>query len=143
MFAHVFLGPLYNVATFQDFLFSVVPAVLLIAFMGVVFVLRGPVAGALAAWGVWAGGPTASGVPAEGAPALADAGRADLEAFSDRYGLTKREHEVLALLAEGRNEPYVEGALGISRTTVKTHITHIYRKVGVSSRQQLIDVLRG
>ena len=50
---------------------------------------------------------------------------------------------MLLLLAEGRNEPYIESALGISRTTVKTHITHIYRKVGVSSRQQLIDVLRG
>lgn len=143
VFAYVFLGPLYNVTTFQDLLFSVVPAVLLIAFVGAVFVLRGPVAGALAAWGVWAADPTASGAPADGTSALADGGRGGLEVFSDRYGLTKRELEVLALLAEGRNEPYVESALGISRTTVKTHITHIYRKVGVSSRQQLIDVLRG
>ncbi len=71
-----------------------------------------------------------------------DDGRFDLESFAAGYGLTKRELEVLTLLAEGRNEPYVESALGISRTTVKTHITHIYRKVGVSSRQQLIDVLR-
>lgn len=70
-------------------------------------------------------------------------GRAALESFAARRGLTKREVEVLLLLAEGRNEPYIESALGISRTTVKTHITHIYRKVGVSSRQQLIDVLRG
>ena len=51
VFAYVFLGPLYNVTMFQDTLFSVVPAVLLIAFVGTVFVLRTFVARALAAWG--------------------------------------------------------------------------------------------
>ena len=61
--------------------------------------------------------------------------------ISEKHGLTRRETEVLVLLAEGRNEPYIEDVLGISRTTVKTHITHIYRKVGVSSRQGLLDVL--
>lgn len=145
VFAYVFLGPLYNVTMFQDTLFSVVPAVLLIAFVGAVFVLRTFVARALAAWGVRLGGGTAGlGRAAEG-PVMTDdgSGRAALESFAARRGLTKREVEGLLLLAEGRNEPYIESALGISRTTVKTHITHIYRKVGVSSRQQLIDVLRG
>ena len=135
VFAFVFLGPLYNVAVFQDTLFSVVPAVLLVSFAGVLFVLRASVAQALVAWGVVAASP-AGARPLEG-EALS------VEALGERYGLTKRELQVLALLAEGRNEPYVETALGISRATVKTHITHIYRKMGVTSRQQLIDVLRG
>ena len=145
VFAYVFLGPLYNVTMFQDTLFSVVPAVLLIAFVGTVFVLRTFVARALAAWGVRFGGGTAGLGRATEGPVMTDdgSGRAALESFAARRGLTKREVEVLLLLAEGRNEPYIESALGISRTTVKTHITHIYRKVGVSSRQQLIDVLRG
>lgn len=50
--------------------------------------------------------------------------------------------EVLVLLGEGRNEPYVEQALSVSRATVKTHISHIYQKTGVASRQELIDLLR-
>lgn len=139
IFAYIFLGPLYNVTLFQDTLFSVVPAVLLIAFVGVVFVLRRWVIAALGAWEVWSGTTPAP----LGGEALAFPTANKLEAFAAHYGLTKREFEVLSLLAEGRNEPYVESTLGISRTTVKTHITHIYRKVGVSSRQQLIDVLRG
>lgn len=139
IFAYIFLGPLYNVMLFQDILFSVVPAVLLIAFVGVVFVLRKWVVAALGSWEVWdSASPVLLSKEASEFPVTNK-----LEAFAARYGLTKREFEVLSLLAEGRNEPYVESTLGISRTTVKTHITHIYRKVGVSSRQQLIDVLRG
>ena len=133
VFAFVFLGPLYNVTVFQDLLFSMVPAALLVSFGAVLFVLRAPLMRALASWGLRA---QVEHVPRE-------APREDVGAIAARYGLTKRECEVLALLAEGRNEPYVEEALGIGRATVKTHITHIYRKVGVSSRQQLIDVLRG
>lgn len=59
------------------------------------------------------------------------------------YFLTPRESEVLKLIAEGRNEPYIAQALSISRATVKTHVNHIYKKTGVTSRQQLLDVLRG
>lgn len=132
VFAFVFLGPLYNVAVFQDLLFSVVPAALLVSFGAMLFVLRAPLVQALTAWGIRAQTTRPLEAPRE-----------DVGDIAARYGLTKRECEVLSLLAEGRNEPYVEEALGIGRATVKTHITHIYRKVGVSSRQQLIDVLRG
>ncbi len=51
VFAFVFLGPLYNATAFQDTLFSVVPAVLLLGYAGVLFGLRRPVAEALGAWG--------------------------------------------------------------------------------------------
>lgn len=57
------------------------------------------------------------------------------------YKLTNREHEVLLLLAEGRNEPYIAENLSVSRATAKTHIKHIYQKVSVSSRQELLDFL--
>ena len=94
---------------FQDTLFSVVPAVLLIAFVGTVFVLRTFVARALAAWGVRFGGGTAGLGRATEGPVMPDdgSGRAALESFAARRGLTKREVEVLLLLAEGRNEPYI------------------------------------
>lgn len=57
-----------------------------------------------------------------------------------RYGLTPREREVLAYLLEGRSHPYIRDALGISKSTVNTHVAHIYQKVGVSNRQELITL---
>lgn len=62
--------------------------------------------------------------------------------LAEAYGLTPREREIASLFAEGRDAPYVEKALMISKSTVKTHVTHLYQKVGVSSRQELVDLLR-
>lgn len=61
--------------------------------------------------------------------------------LAEVYGLTPREREIASLFAEGRDAPYVEKTLMISKSTVKTHVTHLYQKVGVSSRQELVDVL--
>ena len=60
---------------------------------------------------------------------------------AQRFGLTVRETEVLQLLARGRNVPYIEEELVISRNTVKTHIKHIYQKLNVHSQQELIDLV--
>lgn len=57
------------------------------------------------------------------------------------FGLSQREGEVLVLLAKGRNAQHISNALFISEHTAKTHIHHIYRKVGVNSQQSLIDVV--
>lgn len=56
-------------------------------------------------------------------------------------GLTPRETEVLGLLARGRSIPYVRDALFISKETAATHAKHIYAKLGVHSRQDLIDLV--
>lgn len=58
------------------------------------------------------------------------------------YGLTKREVEVLELLAEGRDGPYIQEKLSISRNTFKSHSLHIYQKLGISSKQKLLDLVR-
>lgn len=55
-------------------------------------------------------------------------------------GLTPRETEVFALLAQGRSIPYIRDELIISRETAATHAKHIYAKLGVHSRQELIDL---
>lgn len=57
------------------------------------------------------------------------------------FGLTARESEVLVLMARGRNAAYISETLVISENTAKTHGKHIYRKMGVSSQQQLMDVV--
>jgi HD-GYP domain-containing protein (c-di-GMP phosphodiesterase class II) len=48
--------------------------------------------------------------------------------------LTQREVEVLRLVARERTNPAIAQALGISPKTVERHVTHIYDKIGVSSR---------
>jgi DNA-binding CsgD family transcriptional regulator len=58
-----------------------------------------------------------------------------------RFGLSPRETEVLMLLAYGRDITFVEKSLFISRNTAKAHIKHIYAKVGVRSRQALLDII--
>ncbi len=53
------------------------------------------------------------------------------------YGLTKREEEVLGLLAAGMTTTQIEGELSISKGTARNHIRHIYEKTGVHSRDEL------
>ncbi|WP_251231435.1 helix-turn-helix transcriptional regulator [Adlercreutzia aquisgranensis] len=59
-----------------------------------------------------------------------------------RYGLTNREAEILHMLLEGRSRPYIRDTLYVSISTVDTHVRHIYAKVGVHNKQDLIDLSR-
>ena len=54
------------------------------------------------------------------------------------HGLTRREHEILQLMAEGLRQADIAAALYISPKTVGTHVEHILRKLGVRSRAQAI-----
>ena len=47
----------------------------------------------------------------------------------------------MSLLARGRNVPFIEEELIISRNTIKTHVKHIYQKLDVHSQQELIDLV--
>jgi two-component system nitrate/nitrite response regulator NarL len=53
---------------------------------------------------------------------------------SDRPRLTAREYEVLALAAEGLSASAIGGRLFLSPATIKTHLGHVYNKLGVSDR---------
>ena len=52
------------------------------------------------------------------------------------YRLTPREHEILALLSEGRSNRSIAQNLYVSEETVKGHLNAIFRKLGVSNRTQ-------
>jgi DNA-binding NarL/FixJ family response regulator len=52
--------------------------------------------------------------------------------------LTKRELEVLGLLAQGKSNPRIAQELVIARPTVKTHVERIIRKLRVSDRTQAV-----
>jgi DNA-binding CsgD family transcriptional regulator len=59
----------------------------------------------------------------------------ELDSRSDRRpNLTRREQQVLRLLAEGRSDPEIAATLFVSRRTVATHVANLFRKLGVHSR---------
>ena len=61
----------------------------------------------------------------------------------DKYGLTQRELDVAALFLQGRSMSYIAEKSFVSENTVKTHVQHVYRKCGVHSKQELIDLVEG
>jgi len=63
------------------------------------------------------------------------------QAVAARYGLSDREREVFALLAQGRSQPYIAADLSIARGTVHAHVSRIYGKLGVNSQDGLIDMV--
>jgi DNA-binding NarL/FixJ family response regulator len=52
--------------------------------------------------------------------------------------LTEREREIFVLIADGLSNAEIGGRLYISDTTVKTHITHIFQKLGLRDRVQAV-----
>ena len=54
------------------------------------------------------------------------------------YGLSSREMEVLQLLSQGNTNKEIAKALWISEQTVKTHVAHIFDKLGTSDRTETV-----
>jgi DNA-binding CsgD family transcriptional regulator/tetratricopeptide (TPR) repeat protein len=88
------------------------------------------------------GGPAAS---QEAGGSAVSSARSDLGVVADfassssqpaqhDFGLSKRELEVLALIAEGRSNPEIGRRLFITRKTVAVHVSNILTKLGVSGR---------
>ena len=63
-----------------------------------------------------------------------------IEAVAEKAELTKREREVLAMMARGRDLAYICEELCLSRNTVKGYQKSIYAKLGVHSKQEVIDL---
>lgn len=63
--------------------------------------------------------------------------------LSRSFGLTPREEEVLQLLAQHMTVAEIERALFVSQGTVKAHISHIYKKIGIHSKSELFELLEG
>jgi two-component system, NarL family, response regulator LiaR len=74
--------------------------------------------------------------------ALADEGRPRVQ---EPEHLTRRERDVLELIARGRSNKRIALELGISEKTVKTHVGHLLAKLGVTDRTQaaLLAVQQG
>ncbi|HRO02905.1 MAG TPA: response regulator transcription factor [Terricaulis sp.] len=92
------------------------------------------IAAAFAALGVWAGIRLAR----KPAPATFERNDAALAAL----GLTRREQEVLALLAAGKSNKEIAQKLGVSPNTVKTQLASLYQKLEVNRRTQAVQKAR-
>ena len=88
-----------------------------------------------------AGSASASGEPtSSAATSSASAEALRLDSFAQTLGLTPREAEVCRYLVQGRSLPFIAEQLYVTAGTVKTHAIHIYRKAGVTSKQELISL---
>ena len=57
------------------------------------------------------------------------------------YRLTPRERDVALLLAHGRTASYIGSELALSTNTVRGYMQEVYAKLGVHSKQELIELV--
>ncbi len=58
--------------------------------------------------------------------------------WREQLRLTRRQRQIISLLARGQSNKEIASELGISVDAVKHHLTRLYRKLGVSSRVQAL-----
>lgn len=85
-------------------------------------------------------GPLPADARKDAAPGDPDEGRL-VERARERWGLTPRETDVLALVASARSVPRMATELYVSENTVKAHMKSIYAKADVHSKQELLDAM--
>ncbi len=68
--------------------------------------------------------------------------KAELEALSTAASITRREQQVLRLIASGMSNREIAAQLSFAESTAKTHLKNIYRKLGVNSRTRAIAQAR-
>jgi two-component system, NarL family, nitrate/nitrite response regulator NarL len=61
-----------------------------------------------------------------------------LRASNDAPLLTERERQVLKSISDGKSLPQIASELYLSVTTIKTHVRHLYEKLGVSDRAEAV-----
>jgi two-component system NarL family response regulator len=71
---------------------------------------------------------------------IAPAAAAKLAEGVTRVQLTPREMAALKLMADGKANKEIASALDISERTVKTHLGHLFEKLGVTSRTEAVKV---
>ena len=66
----------------------------------------------------------------------------NLGQFVKKYGISKRETEIIQLICKGKSNQDISDSLYISLQTVKDHIHRIFLKTGVKNRVQLTNLIR-
>ena len=68
---------------------------------------------------------------------------AAINAASQLYGLTPTEEKVLRGVIEVGGVTEVASMLGAAKSTVKTHLEHVFRKTGTSRQAELVKLIAG
>ncbi len=79
-----------------------------------------------------------AGLHIQGPPETKISKEASLSPEAEKMGLTTRELEVVRLIAQGHSNTEIAAQLFVSDATVKTHINHIFSKLGARDRSQVI-----
>lgn len=66
-----------------------------------------------------------------------------IKELAGEFSLSARETEIVMLIARGFTADNVAKKLVISPYTVNTHIRHVYEKIGIHKRSELIDYING
>ena len=90
-------------------------------------------------WGIVPQGDAARGAGGKDGPSLAER----CSRAARVYDLTRREEDVLLMRLQGAALKDVEESLCIARNTVKSHVRHIYAKLGVASLEEARAVVEG
>ena len=64
-----------------------------------------------------------------------------LDEIAAEFDLTPREREVFVLLAQGYTGGFIAAEVGIALGTVKAHAAHIYQKLGVTHRDEMLELV--
>jgi DNA-binding NarL/FixJ family response regulator len=56
------------------------------------------------------------------------------------FGLTRRQQQIVHMIAQGLTNKEIASQLRLSEQTVKNHVHHIMRRVGAVDRLQVIDL---
>ena len=66
-----------------------------------------------------------------------------LATLAETYQLTPGEARVLGAIVEAGGVPEAARALGVSETTVKTHLCHVFDKTGTKRQAELVKLVAG
>jgi len=65
-----------------------------------------------------------------------------VEHIKRRYGLTAREAQITIEAAHGKSDQEIAEGIGIAFSTVRSHLNHVYQKLGLHSRAALANLIR-
>jgi DNA-binding CsgD family transcriptional regulator len=64
-----------------------------------------------------------------------------IERLTSTHGLTRREAQIALEIAYGKTDREIAKTIGVAFSTVRTHVNHVYEKLGVSTRAALVRLI--
>ena len=65
----------------------------------------------------------------------------NIEKLRSIYGLTTREAQIAVEIAHGKTDQEIAATLVVSFSTIRTHVNHVFEKLGVRNRTSLVHLI--